>query len=165
MPQYVLHWMHLFYLFICGLWSALLVIGGYAFTIDATDPENDILTYGIVGTGNTYFAVDRHSGNVTVKKELDREVWRFLQKSAPFECSQKQQLKTFSCHPLYLSIVCVCLFLEFRLHNSHGFCCWSSRWGKWRISECWSIIFTFTLLCCIHTCFVDHALSLRTKRT
>lgn len=49
-------------------------IGAVAFTIMASDPENDPLTYSLTGTNSMYFTVDRNTGVVTVKKQLDREV-------------------------------------------------------------------------------------------
>lgn len=46
-----------------------------AFTISATDAENDPLTYSLTGTNAGYFTVDRNTGRVSVYRQLDREVW------------------------------------------------------------------------------------------
>ncbi|XP_071313789.1 cadherin-related family member 2 [Trachinotus anak] len=48
-------------------------IDAVAFTIDATDPEGDSLTYSLTGTNAVYFNVNRNTGVVTVKMNLDRE--------------------------------------------------------------------------------------------
>lgn len=44
-----------------------------AFTILASDPDNDPLTYEISGEDASFFRVERSSGRVIVEKELDRE--------------------------------------------------------------------------------------------
>ncbi|XP_061901630.1 cadherin-related family member 2 isoform X1 [Entelurus aequoreus] len=46
----------------------------FAFKIEATDKENDPLTYALHGDNAMYFRVDRNTGNVYVAKSLDREV-------------------------------------------------------------------------------------------
>ncbi|XP_034036832.1 cadherin-related family member 2 [Thalassophryne amazonica] len=48
-------------------------IGGYAFTIWATDADNDRLTYSMSGEDARFFLVNANTGNVTVKSYLDRE--------------------------------------------------------------------------------------------
>ncbi|XP_028816305.1 cadherin-related family member 2 isoform X2 [Denticeps clupeoides] len=48
-------------------------IGGYAFTILATDHDGDKLSYGMTGPNTFYFNVDKDTGEVTVKSQLDRE--------------------------------------------------------------------------------------------
>ncbi|XP_068596706.1 cadherin-related family member 2 [Brachionichthys hirsutus] len=48
-------------------------IGALAFTINASDPENDTLTYEIYGVNSRYFSVDTSTGRVSVLGELDRE--------------------------------------------------------------------------------------------
>ncbi|XP_063045944.1 cadherin-related family member 2 [Engraulis encrasicolus] len=50
-----------------------IAVGSPAFTIIATDPEGDPLTFGISGPGAVYFNVDATTGVVTVKLSLDRE--------------------------------------------------------------------------------------------
>ncbi|XP_036379638.1 cadherin-related family member 2-like [Megalops cyprinoides] len=52
--------------------------GHYAFTILATDAENDPLTYSIIGENRFYFSVNPTTGDVTVKSPLDREVRKTL---------------------------------------------------------------------------------------
>ncbi|KAK9517830.1 hypothetical protein VZT92_023171 [Zoarces viviparus] len=48
--------------------------GVYVFTIDATDAENDPLTYSLTGSNATYFTVEKNTGRVSIKTPLDREV-------------------------------------------------------------------------------------------
>ncbi|MED6240046.1 hypothetical protein ATANTOWER_015274 [Ataeniobius toweri] len=48
-------------------------IGSQAFTIEASDPDGDTLTYALVGPNAAFFQVDPNSGVVTVKSPLDRE--------------------------------------------------------------------------------------------
>ncbi|XP_038556212.1 cadherin-related family member 2 isoform X1 [Micropterus salmoides] len=48
-------------------------IGAVAFTINATDAENDPLTYSLSGPNAAYFKVDSKTGSVSVIRELDRE--------------------------------------------------------------------------------------------
>lgn len=49
--------------------------GAVAFTIDATDAENDKLTYSLNGPNAIYFKVDTNTGIVKIRSPLDREVW------------------------------------------------------------------------------------------
>ncbi|XP_077589784.1 cadherin-related family member 2 [Stigmatopora nigra] len=48
-------------------------IGEFAFKINATDKENDVLTYSLLGQNAQYFSVDKMTGNVKVARTLDRE--------------------------------------------------------------------------------------------
>ncbi|XP_026214145.2 cadherin-related family member 2 [Anabas testudineus] len=48
-------------------------IGGFAFSIDASDPDNDTLTYELTVPNNMFFEANDKTGTVTVKKQLDRE--------------------------------------------------------------------------------------------
>ncbi|XP_028271478.1 cadherin-related family member 2 isoform X2 [Parambassis ranga] len=48
-------------------------IGAYAFTIQASDAENDPLTYSLFGANAAFFAVEARTGRVSVKGALDRE--------------------------------------------------------------------------------------------
>ncbi|XP_049899176.1 cadherin-related family member 2 isoform X2 [Epinephelus moara] len=48
-------------------------IGAYAFSINATDADNDRLTYALTEPNAAYFAVNSATGDVSVKRELDRE--------------------------------------------------------------------------------------------
>ncbi|KAK7141073.1 hypothetical protein R3I93_015279 [Phoxinus phoxinus] len=50
-----------------------LLVGELAFQIIATDPDNDPLTYGIMGTDASYFDVNKATGEVKIKSLLDRE--------------------------------------------------------------------------------------------
>ncbi|XP_056118371.1 cadherin-related family member 2 [Rhinichthys klamathensis goyatoka] len=50
-----------------------LKVGDFAFQIIASDPDNDPLTYGIRGTDASYFEVNRATGEVKIKSQLDRE--------------------------------------------------------------------------------------------
>ncbi|XP_068182001.1 cadherin-related family member 2 [Antennarius striatus] len=50
-------------------------IGGYAFAINATDRDNDTMTYSLHGPNATYFKVNENTGVVFVEKELDRETY------------------------------------------------------------------------------------------
>lgn len=50
-------------------------IGQTAFTIDASDAENDPLTFSLTGPNSVYFTVNSATGVVTVNRQLDREVW------------------------------------------------------------------------------------------
>ncbi|XP_035505780.2 cadherin-related family member 2 isoform X2 [Scophthalmus maximus] len=47
--------------------------GAVAFTIDATDAENDKLTYSLNGPNAIYFKVDTNTGIVKIRSPLDRE--------------------------------------------------------------------------------------------
>ncbi|XP_069387507.1 cadherin-related family member 2 isoform X3 [Paralichthys olivaceus] len=51
-----------------------LTYGGYAFTIKASDTENNNLTYSLSGPNAEYFNVGKHTGIVTIKRPLDREI-------------------------------------------------------------------------------------------
>ncbi|XP_035524592.1 cadherin-related family member 2 isoform X2 [Morone saxatilis] len=48
-------------------------IGVVAFTIDASDPENALLTFRLTGTNAGYFTVNANTGAVSVQRELNRE--------------------------------------------------------------------------------------------
>ncbi|KAM4732539.1 cadherin-related family member 2 [Anableps anableps] len=48
-------------------------VDSVAFTILASDPEGDTLTYGLTGPNTAFFQVNPSSGLVTVKSPLDRE--------------------------------------------------------------------------------------------
>ncbi|XP_064205368.1 cadherin-related family member 2-like [Anguilla rostrata] len=48
-------------------------VGHYAFTIQASDAENDPLTFSINGENRFYFSVNPNSGIVHIKSPLDRE--------------------------------------------------------------------------------------------
>ncbi|XP_078117590.1 cadherin-related family member 2 [Sander vitreus] len=48
-------------------------IGAYAFTIEATDAENDPLTYSLLEPNAQYFTVESSSGRVSIRRKLDRE--------------------------------------------------------------------------------------------
>ncbi|RXN29103.1 cadherin-related family member 2 [Labeo rohita] len=50
-----------------------LAIGAFAFQIDASDPDNDPLAYGISGTDSSHFEVNTVTGEVKIKSRLDRE--------------------------------------------------------------------------------------------
>ncbi|XP_061691930.1 cadherin-related family member 2 isoform X2 [Syngnathoides biaculeatus] len=47
--------------------------GAHAFKINATDKDNDALTYLLFGENALYFSVDSKTGDVTVSRRLDRE--------------------------------------------------------------------------------------------
>nr|XP_057918883.1 cadherin-related family member 2 isoform X2 [Doryrhamphus excisus] len=49
-------------------------VDSFAFKIEATDKENDPLTYSLDGDNAIYFTVDRNTGDVFVARKLDREV-------------------------------------------------------------------------------------------
>ncbi|XP_037315940.2 cadherin-related family member 2 isoform X2 [Pungitius pungitius] len=49
-------------------------IGAYRFTIKATDPEGDPLTYSLTKPNDEYFEVESNTGRVSVLRSLDREV-------------------------------------------------------------------------------------------
>ncbi|XP_054647918.1 cadherin-related family member 2 isoform X2 [Dunckerocampus dactyliophorus] len=49
-------------------------VDSFAFKIEATDKENDPLTYSLHGDNAIYFSVDRNTGDVSVARKLDREV-------------------------------------------------------------------------------------------
>ncbi|NXD39411.1 CDHR2 protein, partial [Copsychus sechellarum] len=51
-----------------------LQLGQFAFQLEATDDDNDPLTYQIGGTDAFYFSVNSKSGRVTLRSSLDREV-------------------------------------------------------------------------------------------
>ncbi|KAM7389525.1 hypothetical protein PAMP_023498 [Pampus punctatissimus] len=48
-------------------------IGEIAFTVSASDPEGNPLTFSITGGDQAYFVINRDSGTVSVKNRLDRE--------------------------------------------------------------------------------------------
>uniref|UniRef100_A0A3Q0SFK6 Cadherin domain-containing protein n=1 Tax=Amphilophus citrinellus TaxID=61819 RepID=A0A3Q0SFK6_AMPCI len=50
-------------------------VGQTAFTIAATDKENDPLTFSLFGPNAPYFSVEANTGVVTIARNLDREVW------------------------------------------------------------------------------------------
>lgn len=45
-----------------------------AFTISASDSDNDPLTFSLTGANAGYFTVDSNTGVVSILRELDREV-------------------------------------------------------------------------------------------
>lgn len=51
------------------------VTGELAFTIRASDPEGDSLTFTLSGPDAGYFRVNQNTGQVYVRRTLDREVW------------------------------------------------------------------------------------------
>ncbi|KAM3867063.1 cadherin-related family member 2 [Diretmus argenteus] len=53
-------------------------IGGHAFNILARDAENDTLVYALTGPSASFFNVNKTTGEVTVKMQLDREVAKDL---------------------------------------------------------------------------------------
>lgn len=67
MPQFTAN------IFICS--TDVIFIGAYAFTIRASDPENDRLTYKLTEPNAVLFSVNENTGDVSVKRQLDREVW------------------------------------------------------------------------------------------
>lgn len=48
--------------------------GGVAFVIEASDDENDKLTFALSGTNSGFFNVEPSTGRVFISRELDREV-------------------------------------------------------------------------------------------
>ncbi|XP_051505646.1 cadherin-related family member 2-like [Myxocyprinus asiaticus] len=48
-------------------------VGGFAFQISAYDPDNDPLTYDITGSNSVHFDVNKQTGEVKIKRQLDRE--------------------------------------------------------------------------------------------
>lgn len=49
-----------------------------AFIIDASDPENDALTFELIGPNSSFFKVEQGTGRVFISQTLDREVcWLF----------------------------------------------------------------------------------------
>ncbi|CAJ1058169.1 cadherin-related family member 2 [Xyrichtys novacula] len=48
-------------------------VGEEAFTIDATDPDNDPLTFSISGVDAGFFVVEENTGRVTVQRPLERD--------------------------------------------------------------------------------------------
>ncbi|KAK9963386.1 hypothetical protein ABG768_006576 [Culter alburnus] len=50
-----------------------LGVGAFAFQIIASDPDGDTLTYSIRGTDSNFFEVNKVTGEVTIKSQLDRE--------------------------------------------------------------------------------------------
>ncbi|XP_048032218.1 LOW QUALITY PROTEIN: cadherin-related family member 2 [Megalobrama amblycephala] len=50
-----------------------LPVGAFAFQIIASDPDGDTLTYSIRGTDSNFFEVNKVTGEVTIKSQLDRE--------------------------------------------------------------------------------------------
>lgn len=61
------------HIYLC--FTDVIFIGNYAFTIQATDKENDPLTYTLTGPNAGYFTVERTTGRVSIRRELNREVW------------------------------------------------------------------------------------------
>ncbi|XP_073676482.1 cadherin-related family member 2 [Garra rufa] len=55
-----------------------LLVGEFAFQIDASDPDNDTLTYKIAGTDSSHFEVNSATGEVKIKSRLDRETKSLL---------------------------------------------------------------------------------------
>lgn len=53
--------------------------GAYAFTINATDAENDPLTFSLTEPNDGFFTVGRDTGVVSVSRELDREASATMQ--------------------------------------------------------------------------------------
>ncbi|KAA8589119.1 hypothetical protein FQN60_010464 [Etheostoma spectabile] len=53
-------------------------IGAYGFTIEATDAENDPLTYSLREPNAQYFTVESSTGRVSVSRKLDREASNVL---------------------------------------------------------------------------------------
>ncbi|NXX54172.1 CDHR2 protein, partial [Scopus umbretta] len=51
-----------------------LELGQHAFQLTAVDIDGDTLSYSISGPEAFYFSVDAHSGNVTLRNSLDREL-------------------------------------------------------------------------------------------
>lgn len=49
--------------------------GSPAFTINASDPEHQPLTYTLTGPNSGFFTVNRNTGVVSVQRQLDREVY------------------------------------------------------------------------------------------
>lgn len=68
-----------------------------AFTIEATDAENDPLTYSLAGANAGYFTVDKNTGAVSIKRLLDREVW----------CGGSRDPSVVNS---FILILCVCVF-------------------------------------------------------
>ncbi|KAI3351909.1 hypothetical protein L3Q82_020738, partial [Scortum barcoo] len=56
-----------------GLISMTNDANAVVFTIQATDAENDPLTYTLTGANAVYFTVNRNTGAVSIKRQLDRE--------------------------------------------------------------------------------------------
>lgn len=49
-----------------------------AFHINASDPDNDPLTYRITGTDASHFDANKYTGEVKINSLLDREVASWL---------------------------------------------------------------------------------------
>lgn len=50
--------------------------GQPGFTITASDPDGDRLTYTLIGPNTQNFIVEESTGVVSVARPLDREVWQ-----------------------------------------------------------------------------------------
>lgn len=50
--------------------------GQPGFTITASDPDGDSLTYTLIGPNTQNFIVEESTGVVSVERPLDREVWQ-----------------------------------------------------------------------------------------
>lgn len=50
--------------------------GQPGFTITASDPDGDRLTYTLIGPNTQNFIVEESTGVVSVERPLDREVWQ-----------------------------------------------------------------------------------------
>ncbi|XP_034399067.1 cadherin-related family member 2 [Cyclopterus lumpus] len=54
-------------------------IGAHVFTVDATDTENDPLTYSLADPNEGFFTLDKNTGSVSVSKTLNREASNTIQ--------------------------------------------------------------------------------------
>ncbi|XP_053734941.1 cadherin-related family member 2 [Synchiropus splendidus] len=54
-------------------------VGAYAFTIKATDPDGDPMTFSLGGPDAIYFSVEANTGRVSVARPLDRESYNLLE--------------------------------------------------------------------------------------
>lgn len=52
----------------------VVFVGNIAFTIKATDPDGDHITFTLNGPNKDFFEVNRDTGVVRVARQLDREV-------------------------------------------------------------------------------------------
>lgn len=78
--------------------------GHVAFKIEATDPENDPLTYAIEGPGSHHFQMNSNTGEATLRSELDREV-RFSGGT------------TYYIYICYAACVCLCAIVLINLYR------------------------------------------------